>query len=129
MITIPRLMAPMWRKLFNKVSDFTFVVSPGAHFWPDSMYEPLWVGVVLPFAHCKPWQLKRAPKLVGMGRELRRVLEAGEDDGLRVLRELLALPRRLAAMPEDMVSGLLQMPRSRNVPHDCDSRRSGQQMV
>ena len=121
-ITIPRLMAPMWRKLFNKVSDFTFVVSPGAHFWPDSMYEPVWVGVVLPFAHCKPWQLKRAPKLVGMGRELRRVLEAGEDDGLRVLRELLALPRRLAAMPEDMVSGLLQMPRSRNVPHDCDSR-------
>ena len=39
-VVIPRLMTPRWRRLFNKVCDFTFVVSPGAAFWPSHMYEP-----------------------------------------------------------------------------------------
>ena len=57
-VVIPRLMAPRWRRLFNKVCDFTCVVSPGPSFWPTNMYGPLWVGVVLPFVHCRPWSLK-----------------------------------------------------------------------
>ncbi len=48
-ILIPRLMTPRWRHLFNKVCDFNFVVSPGHSFWPNTMFEPLWVGVLLPF--------------------------------------------------------------------------------
>ena len=50
-VAIPRLMLPRWRRLFNKVCDFTFEVSPGATFWPETMFEPLWVGVILPFLH------------------------------------------------------------------------------
>jgi hypothetical protein len=37
-VLIPRLMAPRWRRLFSKACDFTFVVSPGALFWPDDMF-------------------------------------------------------------------------------------------
>jgi hypothetical protein len=57
-VVIPRLMTPRWQSLFNKASDFLFVASPGLFFWPTGMFEPLWVGIVLPFAHCRPWLLK-----------------------------------------------------------------------
>ncbi len=67
--------------MFNKACDFTFVVSPGPSFWPVEMYEPLWVGILLPFSFHRPWCFKRAPLLVEMGRDLREVLAAGEKDG------------------------------------------------
>jgi hypothetical protein len=57
-VLIPCLMTLRWRRLFNKVCDFMFVVSPGALLWPSHMYEPLWVGIVLSFIHCRPWSLK-----------------------------------------------------------------------
>jgi len=53
-ILVPRLMTPRWRRLFNKVCDFTFIVPPGSSFWPTNMFEPLWVGIVLPFTHHRP---------------------------------------------------------------------------
>ncbi len=93
-VLIPRLMAPRWHRLFSQVCDFTCVVSPGPSFWPPNMYKTLWVGVVMPFVHCRPWSLKRAPLLVEMGRELRGVLEAGD-----ILRKLLGLPKRIAPLP------------------------------
>jgi hypothetical protein len=84
-VVISRLMTPRWRHLFNKASDFLFVVSPGLSFWPTGMFEPLWVGIVLPFAHCRPWLLKQASLLVEMGRDLRQVLETGEGDARNIL--------------------------------------------
>ena len=66
-VVIPRLMAPRWRRLFNKVCDFTCDVSPGPPFWPLHMYEPLWVGIVMPFVHCRPWSLGASSSLGGNG--------------------------------------------------------------
>ncbi len=63
-VVIPRLMAPRWHRLFNKACDFLFVASPGLTFWPTKMFEPFWVGTILPFSHCRPWSLKQAPLLV-----------------------------------------------------------------
>jgi hypothetical protein len=60
-LLIPRLMTPRWRHLFNKACDFSFIVSPGSSFWPVKMYEPLWVGIILPFIKHRPWCLRRAP--------------------------------------------------------------------
>jgi hypothetical protein len=54
-VITPRLMTPRWWWLFAKACDFTFVVSPGASFLPDGMYEPLWVGILLPFSVHRPW--------------------------------------------------------------------------
>lgn len=119
-ITIPRLMAPKWRRLFNKVCDFSFVVSPSLPFWPESMYEPLWVGVILPFTHHRPWCLKRAPVLLEMGRHLRRLLEEGEAGTRDLLCKLIQLPGRIDPMPQHLASGVLHMPRRRQVPCQDD---------
>ena len=59
----------------NKACDFSFVISPGCAYWLSDMFEPLWVGILLPFVKHRPWCLKRAPLLLEVGRELRSVLQ------------------------------------------------------
>ena len=117
-IAIPRLMNPWWRRLFNKVCDFTVVLSPGVSFWPDNMYEPLWLGIVLPFTKHRPWCFKRCPLLVEMGSDLRRMLPTREADAGPLLRKLLQLPKRVASLPSSMARGVLHMPGSRYLSND-----------
>ena len=74
-VVIPQLMTLGWWQLFNKVCDYSFIVSPSTSFWPADMFKPLWVGVILPFSHCRPWSLKQAPLLVEMGRDLQSLLK------------------------------------------------------
>lgn len=128
-VAIPRLMLPRWRRLFNKACDFTFVVPPNKSFWPAQMYEPLWVGIVLPFTHHRPWCLKRAPLLVELGIELRLVFEAGEADGGHILRKLYRVPRRLAAVSGRVACGMLRMPGGGDLPHEDGGGRAGEQVA
>ncbi len=87
-----------------------FVVSPGALFWPDDMFKPLHVSIILPFTIHRLWSFKRAPLLVEMGRDLREVLLKGEGDGGNILRKLLKLPRLVAPMSERMACSVLHVP-------------------
>ena len=97
---------------------YTFVVSPGALFWPDDMFEPLHISIIPLFTLHKPWSFKRAPLLVEMGRDLREVLLKGEGNGGDILRKLLKLPELVAPMLEHMACGVLHVPgRSSKVPH------------
>ena len=130
-VVIPRLMTPRWRRLFNKACDFSFIVSPGPPFWPADMFEPLWVGIILPFVPCRPWSLKRAPVLVEMGRDLRTLLETSEADAGNLLRKLLLLPKRLATLPEHVACGVLHIPWSgdHQVPDGGDEGRSWKSMA
>ena len=109
-VLMPRLMTPRWRRLFNKACDFTFVVPPNCSFWPAHMFEPLWVGILLPFTHHRPWCLKRAPLLVELGRDLRQMLPSSEEDAGDLLRKLLLLPRRLRAVQGSVARGMLHVP-------------------
>jgi len=111
-LLVPRLMTPRWRRLFNKACDFSFVVSPGCAYWPSDMYEPLWVGILLPFVKHRPWCLKRAPVLLEIGRELRGVLQTGQGDAGLILRKLTLLPRRVDALSFNLACGVLHVPRS-----------------
>ena len=115
-IVIPRLMAPRWRRLFHKAVDMSFVVDPGISFWPTDMFEPLFVGVLLPFIPHRPWSLKRAPLMVELGRQLRQVCKEGNFLAGRILRKLLLLPRKLACMPAGVALRMLHMPREENLP-------------
>ena len=130
-LLIPRLMTPRWRCLFNKACDFSFVVSPGSSFWPVKMYEPLWVGIVLPFTKHRPWCLRRAPLLVEIGRSLRVVLETREADARDILRKLLLLPRRVDSLPFRVACGVLHVPWPGvpSVPDGDHQRRTGKRVA
>ena len=123
-VAIPRLMTPCWRRLFNKAVDFSFVVPTGCSFWPDSMFEPLWVGIVLLFIPHRPWSLKRAPLLVELGRDMRCLLATCEEDAGHLLCKLLKLPKRLTCVSEGVARGVLHMPRDGNLTVGTDQRRS-----
>jgi len=116
-VVLPRLMTPRWRRLFNKACDFSFVVPPETSFWPANMFEPLWVGILLPFVQHRPWCLKRTPLLVELGSSLRGMLPSREEDAGNLLRELLRLPRRLAPLSERVARGVLQLPGEGIVPN------------
>ncbi len=73
------------------------------------MYEPLWVGILLPFSIHRPWCFKRAPLLAEMGRDLHKVLAEGEIDGEDILQKLLKLLVLMASMSEHMACGVLHV--------------------
>lgn len=111
-ILIPRLMTPRWRRLYRKVVDFSCEIPAGSPHWPSNMFEPLWLGIVLPFSTHRPWQLKRAPLILEMEREMRQVLRAGGvDGGWHILRKLWTLNSRLSKVSADVARQVLRMPR------------------
>ncbi len=83
------------------------------------MFEPLWVGILLPFVKHRPWCLKRAPLFLDIGRDLRGMLKTGEGNEGNLLRKLTLLLRRVDSLPFNLACGVLHMPRPGQVevPH------------
>jgi hypothetical protein len=61
-------MKPEWFQQLYKASDIVFDVPVGTKCWPASMFEPLIIGLALPFISKPPCQLRGAPKMFNLGR-------------------------------------------------------------
>jgi hypothetical protein len=91
------------------------------------MYEPLWVGILLPSSVYMPWCFKRSPLLVELRRDLREVLSEGEKDGGDILQKLLKLPGLVASTLQHMACRVLHVPgRTTLLPDDSHIGRVGQ---
>jgi hypothetical protein len=106
-VIIPRLLTPEWLRQLHKVSDLVFSIPPSQLYWTESMLEPLVVGLIFPFAHSAPWQLRGTPKMLSMGRQMRRVFKEENLVARDLLRKLLLDGRRIPSLPPDVVWGLL----------------------
>ena len=73
------------------------------------MFEPLWVNIVLPVTHHRPWCFKRAPLLVELGGTLRELLETRDKDAGNFLRKLLGLSGRVASLLQRVACGVLHV--------------------
>jgi len=81
------------------VADCVFEIPAGArNFWPAEMFEPLILGIVLPFLPHAPWQLKRSEEVLVMEGRVREVFKDQGGDERSVLRELLRLSPRKTSM-------------------------------
>jgi len=80
MFVCPRLLTQMWRKQLLKVADLVFTLPVGSrpNMWPASMYEPLVIGLVLPFLPVFPWIRRRTPTLLEVESQLRGVWDSPE---------------------------------------------------
>jgi hypothetical protein len=78
----PRLFTHTWRKRLFKLADYVFYLPAGRRppAWPDTCYEPLIVGVLLPFQDTPPWSLRGSPPLHQLDIDLRACWQASDDD-------------------------------------------------
>ena len=86
MFVCPRSMTFHWRKMLLKYADVVFYINPGSRsFWPHNMFEPLVLGLILPYSKSPPWQLKRSPQVLALESELREVWSSEERDERDIL--------------------------------------------
>ena len=96
----PRLLYPEWRRGLYKSADMMFEVKAGTcSFWPDFAHETLVVALYFPYLNRCPWELRKTPFMVGMGRKVSKVLKTDEALGRNILSELCKSTRRMDAMP------------------------------
>ena len=123
-ILIPRLMAPFWRRHLNKVCDFVFELPLGKlTVWKEDMFEPLTIGLVLPYLSHRPWQLKQSPVLVGLQKQLRKVWESDPVSSGPILRQLWDLSGHLGSMSEELALRVLRSFELPEIPHRASRKR------
>jgi hypothetical protein len=86
----PRLMTHLWRKRLYKLADLVFSIPAGYRtgLWSMNMYEPLTIGILLPFLPIAPWSRRRSPPILEVERKLHEVWKDPQGDERVVLREL-----------------------------------------
>ncbi len=125
---VPRLMKPYWYKHLCKVADIILTLPVGHSAWPTDMHEPLTIGICFPYLTHRPWELKRAPKLLELGRKLHGVWRENIGTERPVLRELWGLPRKLDRLSPIVASKLLQGVPEGKVSHRSTGKRRRNQM-
>jgi hypothetical protein len=121
----PRLLKPLWFRQLYKAADVVFDVPPGVCCWSTNMYEPMVIGIVFPFLHRAPWQVRSTPKMLSVARKLRQVWEVSDVAPRNLLRKLLLDHERLQSLPTDVVRRMLYYERGGAVPHQRESNRCG----
>jgi hypothetical protein len=106
-ILVPMLMSPSWFRRFIRSVDVYFVVKAGAPCWPAAMHEPLMIGLSLPLLRHQPWEWRRVPFMVDLGRTLSGMHKTDPLRGLDLLRTFWAAWTRAHSMPEDVECGLV----------------------
>jgi len=94
-----------------KLADLVVELPAGCFdFWPDSLHEPLILGLTLRFFQHSPWQLRNTPEVLAVGREVRRLWCALEGHVGALLRQFCQRPAVLDGMPAGVVWKVLHSP-------------------
>lgn len=120
----PRLLTTEWLKQCHKAADCLFELPVGFSVWPDTMYEPLKIAICFPFLSRPPWRVQNTPKMLEVGRQMRKVFHEGGLDAGNILRQLLLEHKRFHSMPQDVVWSLLYFKRGHRFP--CGQIRRGE---
>jgi hypothetical protein len=86
----PRLMTHLWRKRLFKTADVLFVLPAGHRnaVWAYDMFEPLLVGICLPFLPASPWSRRSTDAVLAVAGQLSSLRSHPERDERAILREL-----------------------------------------
>ena len=106
-IVIPKLLTPEWLEQFFKSCDVLFDIPIGCSFWPRFKFEPMTIGIMLPFWSHSPWILRRFLKMLYAARHIPGVLPKKELAAGNLLCKLLVVTRTFPAMPDDVVRKVL----------------------
>ena len=116
LVVVPKLFTPLWLKQMYKVCNLVLFIPAHYPFWNESMFEPLCLGLCFPFVTHRPWQLRRCPKLLQMGRQVHLMCKVDKLDPRNILRELLCLTRKLPPLSGDKLRLLFFFERENSIP-------------
>lgn len=90
----PRLMTHLWRKKLYRHADLVFTLPVGARstVWPSSMFEPLIVGIFLPFLSVAPWSRRNTDQVLDVASQLSSMWASPQGDERSILRQLWDVP-------------------------------------
>ena len=89
------------------------------------MYEPLCLAFCFPFLPYRPWELRRAPKLLAYAREVHCMCKISEVDPRSVLRKLVRFTRQIRTMPEHAVRQMSHFRSEDQFPNQKDGIHLG----
>ena len=90
-----------------KAADVVLTVPAGHPAWPESMHEPLMIGILLPYLQHRPWELRRSPIVLELANSLHEVWKSGREPKGPLLRKLWFLQRKLLGMLESLARKVL----------------------
>jgi hypothetical protein len=106
--------------------DLVLSVPAGmADYWPDDMCKPLILGLVFPFINRYPWQLQSTPKMFAMARKMRGLFATKDVAAGNIFSKFLLECKRLRALLQDVVLGVLYFEHRSGVPHFNVGRPAG----
>ena len=106
-MVIPRLFSVEWRKSLFKAADVVLTLPARHPAWPESMHEPLMIGILLPYLSHRPWELRRSPLILELANSLHGVWKSGGESEGPLLRKLWFLQRELLNMSEGVARKVL----------------------
>jgi len=121
-IIIPRLCTTLWLKQLYKAADIVFYLPPLYSHWPCSMYEPLVIAILFPYARYFPWQFKNTPRLLSDRRKMQKMFQEAHLDTGSVLRKFFLSTRKISCLSEHLVRKLLYFGQPDDVPYSSSSR-------
>ena len=92
--------------MFN-MADLVLYVPPGGKCWPSSIHESFVPGFVSSLIPHMPWQLRGAPKVMGLGSKVSFMIWESTGDSGSALRQLRLLPKSVASISGVLEWGLL----------------------
>ena len=106
-VVIPKLMTPLWRKVLLRTCCFSFYVDPGPTYWPSEMFEPLLIGVYLPYIHCFPWTYRGSNSILELERKLSEVQKGKHGCQRDILLKFFGFTRKISMLPSSVVRKML----------------------
>ena len=104
----PKLMKYNWIGQLFKGADLVAEVKAQNFYWSANQHESLIIGFFFPFISHRPWQLRRSPFLLDVGRLLQRVWREKQGSEGSILQQLFIQERTLASLSQHMVWKMLQ---------------------
>ena len=107
-VLVPQLLQPEWRRRFVRCVDLYFVIAAGSSdIWPSHMHESLLVGISFPILRHEPWEWKRVPFMVGLGRQLSSLHKDNSVLAGDILHKFWSTRYKMSRLSESMVCKML----------------------
>jgi hypothetical protein len=106
-----------------KATDLKLFLKPECHIWDSSYHKPLGLCIYLPLCRNEPWRMRYTAPVVELESSFQSMpcndlLQKGN-----LLCKILEQARKLDAIPEGVVSGVLQGPERDQVPYQTTEGR------